>query len=202
MEGDDRSPSLGPRVAYWGCRIHYSNNGSDNPLCLPPPCMAPYGSMLGGLAPHAWPFMGRGDDGSGVVAGPPSSATLRPPTLPPRVCSIGCQPLVAVRFPLSPNLSVIGCVRLGGVEGGIVLIRRGVTTTANPPHHCDTVSISLPCKDASRGGFTHDACIPVRVVGVDRVRGPSTHRQHPGKMLSMGSPFIGWSRRCVTSFMQ
>ena len=103
---------------------------------------------------------------------------------------------------LSPNLSVIGGVRLGDVEGGIVRIRRGVTTTANPPHHCDTVSISLPTKEERSGGITHDAFVRVRVVGADRVTGPLTHRQHLGKMLSMGSLHIGWSRRCVTSFMQ
>ena len=65
----------------------------------------------------------------------------------------------------------IGGVRLGGEEGGIVLIRRGVTTPVNPTHHSDTGFYCLPCKKVSRGGLTHDACSPVRVVGADRVMG-------------------------------
>ena len=63
-----------------------------------------------------------------------------------------------------------------------------MTTPVNPPHHSDTGFYCLPCKKVSRGGLTHDACSPVRVVGADRVRGPLTHRLHPGKMQSMGSP--------------
>ena len=88
------------------------------------------------------------------------------------------------------------------MEGGIVLIRRGVTTTANPPHHSDTVNYTLPTKDERSGGITHDAFVRVRVVGADRVTGPLTHRLHPGKMQSMGSPFMLDPRRCVTSFTQ
>ena len=63
---------------------------------------------------------------------------------------------------------------MGGVVGGIVLIWRGVTTPVNPPHHSDTGFYCLPCKDESRGGFTHDAFVRVRVVGSDRVTGPLT----------------------------
>ena len=45
-----------------------------------------------------------------------------------------------------------------------------------------------PLHGRKQGGFTHVACSPVRVVGADRVRGPLTHRLHPGKMQSLGSP--------------
>ena len=77
---------------------------------------------------------------------------------------------------------------MGGVVGGIVLIWRGGATPVNPPHHSDTGFYCLPCKNESRGGFTHGAFSPVRVVGSDRVRGPLTRRQHVGSMLSSGSP--------------
>ena len=72
----------------------------------------------------------------------------------------------------------------------------GVTTPVNPPHHSDTGFYCLPCKKVSRGGLTHDACSPVRVVGADRVRGPLTHRLHPGKMQSMGSPLTLGLKAC------
>ena len=61
-----------------------------------------------------------------------------------------------------------------GVVGGIVLIWRGVTTPVTNPNHSDASFYCLPCKEESRGGFTHVACSPVRVVGSDRVRGPLT----------------------------
>ena len=69
---------------------------------------------------------------------------------------------------------MIGGVRLGGAGGGIVRIWRGVTTPVTTPHHRDTVSIYLPSKEASSGGITHLAFVPVQVVGSDRVRGPLT----------------------------
>ena len=83
--------------------------------------------------------------------------------------------------------------------GGIVLIWRGVTTPVNPPHHSDTGFYCLPCKDESRGGFTHGAFSPVRVVGSDLVRGPLTRRQHVGSMLSSGSPFNETSQQKTMS---
>ena len=73
----------------------------------------------------------------------------------------------------------------GGEEGGIVLIRRRVTTPVNPTHHSDTGFYCLPSE--GWGGFTHGAFSPLRVVGSDRVRGPLTRRQHVGSMLSSGS---------------
>ena len=128
----------------------------------------------------------------------PSSATLRPPS-PLATESIGAHLWLAVRLPLlasplhsspssTPLVIRIGGVRLGGEEGGIVLIRRGVTTPVNPTHHSDTGFYCLPSEGWS--GFTHMACSPVHVVGRGRVRGPWTRRQHPGKMLSSGSHAI------------
>ena len=110
--------------------------------------------------------------------------------------SIGAHLWLAVRLPLlapplhsspssTPLVIRIGGVRLGGEEGGIVLIRRGVTTPVNPTHHSDTGFYCLPSE--GWGGFTHMACSPVHVVGRGWVRGPLTRRQHPGKMLSSGS---------------
>ena len=78
---------------------------------------------------------------------------------------------------------------MGGVVGGIVRMWRGVTTPVTTPNHSDPSFYCLPCKEESRGGFTHVACSPVRVVGSDRVRRPLTHRLHPGKMQAVGSPF-------------
>ena len=102
-----------------------------------------------------------------------------------------CSPPVP-RSPLhsSPSSAPL-VIRIGGVwlgggeEGGIVLIRRRVTTPVNPTHHSDTGFYCLPSE--GWGGFTHMACSPVHVVGRGWVRGPWTRQQHPGKMLSSGS---------------
>ena len=53
----------------------------------------------------------------------------------------------------------------GGEEGGIVLIRRGVTTPVNPTHHSDTGFYCLPSE--GWGGFTHMARSPVTAAESD-----------------------------------
>ena len=137
----------------------------------------------------------------GLIAVP---AFLHSPSVPFTPCgriseSIGAHLWLVVRLPLlasplhsspssTPLVIRIGGVRLGGEEGWIVLIRRGVTTPVNPTHHSDTGFYCLPSE--GWGGFTHMACSPVHVVGRGRVRGPWTRRQHPGKMLSSGSHAI------------
>ena len=50
-----------------------------------------------------------------------------------------------------------------------------MTTPVTTPHHRDTGFYYLPSKEASSGGITHLALVPVQVVGSDRVRGPWTH---------------------------
>ena len=122
----------------------------------------------------------------GLIAVP---AFLHSPSAPFAPCDRihRCPPMAscsppAPRSPLAPRthshpgelVAGFGGGWMGGVVGGIVLIWRGVTTPVTTPNHSDPSFYCLPCKEESRGGFTHVACSPVRVVGSDRVRGPLT----------------------------